>query len=143
MKGRTWIRFGSNARIPLAYVDNAADAIALAVDMPKTASEILNVVDDDCPTQREYMKELSTFFAPHPIIIPFSFWALRWVSGFIWALARCFGQKDRVPLTLRPMCLDAMAKPMRYPNDHIKQVLGWEPRVKRVDALQQIFRHSL
>ncbi len=139
MKGRTWIRFGSRAKIPLVYVGNAADAIALAVDAPAATNETLNVVDDGCPTQREYMMELRAFLKPRPRIVPISFRALRLASASMWALARSFGQQRRIPLTLRPMCLDAMAKPMYYPNDRIKHVLGWEPRVTRVDALRRIF----
>jgi nucleoside-diphosphate-sugar epimerase len=139
MKGRTWFRFGSTAKIPLVYVGNTADAIALSVDAPNATNLILNVVDDNCPTQHQYMAQLKIFWNPKPIIVPLPFWALRMAAVTIWALARCFGRQYHVPLTLRPMCLDAMAKPMVYPNDRIKHVLGWQPCVTLTEALQRIF----
>lgn len=139
MKGRIWFRIGSRAKIPLVYVENAADAFALAVDEPTAMNETLNVVDDNSPTQRQYMMELRARWTSRPWVVPINFLALRTVSSLAWSVARCFGQQHRVPLTLRPMCLDAMAKPFNYPNERIRQVLKWQPCVARVDALHKIF----
>jgi len=138
-KGQTWFRFGSNAKVPLVFVGNAADAFVQAVSGPIDKNETINIVDDDCPTQREYMEELRAFYTPPPRVVPINFWLLRLISATVWILAQCFGQQRHIPLTLRPMCIDAMAKPMNYPNDYIKQVLGWQPRVPRSEVLQHIF----
>src|SRR5438874_10347596 len=47
--------FRSNT-IPLTYVDNCADAIVLAGLKPGVDGEVFNVVDDDLPSSRRFLR---------------------------------------------------------------------------------------
>lgn len=138
IKGGRCIRFGSSARVPLTYVRNVADAIAATVTCGAT-NKVLNVVDDDPPTQRQFASELLAYMNPRVKVIPISYGLARVGADCLWLVAGCLGQRKQIPLTLRPMCIDAVGKPMMYPNDRIKQSLEWAPRVNRAEALRHIF----
>src|SRR5271157_3616121 len=62
---------GANA-IPLTYVDNCAEAIALAGLTKGTDGEVFNVVDDDVPSSREFLRlykqqvrRFKSIYVPH------------------------------------------------------------------------------
>ncbi len=44
--GRTWVRTGAWAQIPLTYVENCAEAIVMAAETPAANGQVLNLVDD-------------------------------------------------------------------------------------------------
>ena len=52
------IHLGGSNPLPLTYVDNCAEAIVLAGLKPGVEGEIFNVVDDDAPTSKEFLREL-------------------------------------------------------------------------------------
>src|SRR5438874_10881692 len=63
--------FRSNT-IPLTYVDNCADAIVLAGLTPGVEGEVFNVVDDDLPSSRRFLRlykqnvnKFSSIYVPH------------------------------------------------------------------------------
>ncbi len=70
--GRTWVRTGAWAPIPLTYVENCAEAIVLAAETPAANGQVLNLVDDRPPTQRRYAKLLQSRTTPRPRIVPLS-----------------------------------------------------------------------
>ena len=52
--GSTWAAIAPNGRQKLTYVGNCARAIVLAAEVDGAIGQIMNIVDDDLPTQREY-----------------------------------------------------------------------------------------
>ncbi len=127
---RWWVRTGTFAPLPLTYVENCAEAIVKAAEFEGEQREIvLNVVDDETPSQRAYLNELRRHMPKRPRIIPIPWTAMR-------ALARTaslvnsvfFRGTAKVPGLFVPARLHARCKPMRYPNTRIKETLGWEPR---------------
>ena len=51
-----FLHLGGSNTIPLTYVDNCADAIALAGLRPGVDGEVFNVVDDELPTSRQFLR---------------------------------------------------------------------------------------
>jgi len=51
-----FLHLGGSNTLPLTYVDNCADAIALAGLTPGIDGEVVNVVDDDLPTSRRVLR---------------------------------------------------------------------------------------
>jgi len=67
-----FLHLGGSNSIPLTYVDNCADAIVLAGLKPGIGGEIFNVVDDDLPTSRRFLrlykknvKSFKSVYVPH------------------------------------------------------------------------------
>src|SRR5271170_6609933 len=67
-----FLHLGGSNTIPLTYVENCADAIALAGVMPGIDGEAFNVVDDELPSSRELLrlyknnvKGFKSLYVPH------------------------------------------------------------------------------
>jgi len=136
--GRTWVRTGAWAPIPLTYVENCAEAIVLAAERPEANGQVVNLVDDHPPTQRRYAKLLQSRTNPRPRIVPLSWTVLRTVARLGWLWNRfVLGGKAKVPGLLVPARLHARCKPLRYRNDKAKTVLGWSPRYTLEQAVDR------
>lgn len=136
---RWWIRLGAHAAVPLTYVENCAEAIVLAAEKEESNGQVFNIVDDDPPSQRRYMKELKARASkPRPKIFPVSWTIMRLLARCAWLTNLVlFRGRAKVPAILVPESLHASAKPLRYPNDHLKSTLGWRCRFTRQEALDR------
>jgi nucleoside-diphosphate-sugar epimerase len=135
---RTWVRTGAFAPIPLTYVENCAEAIVLAAERPEAGGQILNIVDDDPPSQRKYAKLLAERTTPRPRIIPVPWTVMRAIARLAWMTNHwLLGGRAKVPGLLLPARVHARCKPLRFPNAKIRSVLGWSPRYGLVEALDR------
>jgi nucleoside-diphosphate-sugar epimerase len=136
-----WVCLAPDSLLPLTYVANCAEAIVLAAESGNADGEILNLVDDDLPTRRDYVERLSERTTPRPRVA-----ALPW--SLLDRLSRVAASTDRtlfrghapIPDLLRPASLHARCKPLRYTNARAKHVLGWQPRIAWRDALDASVR---
>jgi nucleoside-diphosphate-sugar epimerase len=135
---RTWVRMGSRARLPITYVANVAEAIVQSVDCDAAAGQVLNVVDDETPTQRQYVKLLRQRTTPRPRVIGLPWVGIRAAAGLAWMTNRLLlRNRARLPGILIPCRVHARFKPMRYSNRKIKEVLAWTPRYSLVEAIDR------
>jgi nucleoside-diphosphate-sugar epimerase len=132
-----FLHLGGPNRIPFTYIDNCADAIALAGLVEGIEGEIFNVVDDDLPTSRgflhQYKKNVRRFaslYIPHAISYIF---CLGWESYSAWS-------HGQLPPVYNRKLWHASWKKTNYSNKKIKARLGWSPVVPMRDALVRYFR---
>src|SRR5271163_1730109 len=67
-----FLHLGGSNSMPFTYVENCADAIALAGVMPGVDGQVFNVVDDELPTSRGFLrlykknvKRFTSLYVPH------------------------------------------------------------------------------
>jgi nucleoside-diphosphate-sugar epimerase len=138
-----WVMIGGRARIPLTYVEHCAEAVLLAVENNRAIGQILNLVDDDPPTQGDYVRAVCRRLAspPRVLVVP---WPLaRGLARAAWLVNRLlFRGRARMPAPLQPAQLHARVKPMRYDNRRAREILGWRPRYTLDEALDRILGHT-
>jgi nucleoside-diphosphate-sugar epimerase len=135
---RRWLRTGARAHIPLNYVENCAQAILLAAEKPAATGQILNVVDDNSPTQKEYAELIAKRTTPRPKIIGVPWPIMRGLAAAAEGFNRLFlGGKAKIPGIFIPSRLHARCRPLKYSNAKIKSVLDWSPRYSLVQALDR------
>lgn len=140
---RVWVRVGSSAIVPITYVENCAEAIALAVDVRLDGTDgagqfTVNVVDDDLPTQRTYRLAVEAVLPSAPWTIPVPFAVARTVARFVGAFNRRSGMGGDLPPGLfRVAVVSARFQQMTYTNELAKSLLGWAPRFTMADALRR------
>jgi nucleoside-diphosphate-sugar epimerase len=135
---RLWVRFGAGARLPVTYVGNIAEAIVLAAEREAAAGQILNVVDDDTPTQRQYVNLLRKRTTPRPRVIGLPWFGIRATARLAWLTNKLLlGNRARLPGILIPCRVHARFKPLKYSNGKLKEVLGWKPRYSLVEAIDR------
>ena len=131
-----FLHMGGGNRLPLTYVENCADAIVLAGLKPGVDGLVFNIVDDDLPTCRRFLRlykkhvrPIRSIYLPHAASYLFCwFWETysRWSGG---QLPPVFTRRE----------WRAYWKRTRYSNARARELLGWEPRVPMQMALSQFF----
>jgi nucleoside-diphosphate-sugar epimerase len=131
-----YLDFGGSNPLPLTYVDNCADAIVLAGLIPGIEGEVFNIVDDDLPTCRRYLRlykrnvgPFRSFFIPH---------ALSYLFCFAWEIYSNWSNGQLPPVYTRREWA-ATWKKTRYSNQKIKEMLGWTPKVPMEEGLRRFF----
>lgn len=136
--GRTFVRVGRRSQMPLTFVENCAEAIALAVERQEAVGEVLNIVDDHLPSRGRFSGVLKGCDASRPAVVPLTWGVTRGVAAVAWAVNIClFGGAARLPSFLVPAQVAARFAPLRYSNERAKRTLGWAPRYGFEEAIQR------
>ncbi len=131
-----FLHLGGPNPIPLTYVDNCAEAIVLAGLTPGVDGEVFNVVDDDLPSSRRFLrqykrqvKRIRSIYLPHAVSYSLCrLWEQysRWSHG---QLPPAFNQRG----------WNAYWRKTRYSNRKAKTRLGWAPKVTTSEGLARYF----
>jgi nucleoside-diphosphate-sugar epimerase len=132
-----FLHIGGSNTIPFTYVDNCADAIVLAGLVRGVDGEIFNVVDDDLPSSRQFLrlykknvKGFKSVYVPHVVSFAFCwFWEKysRWSEG-------------QLPPAFNRRRWHAYWKKTSYSNEKLKTRLGWKPGVPTAEGLERFFQ---
>jgi nucleoside-diphosphate-sugar epimerase len=127
---------GLSNRIPLTYVDNCAEAVVLAGLKKGIDGQVFNIVDDDLPTSREflrfYKRNVRRFMSipvPYPVWLAFcTLWEKysRWSGG-------------QLPPAFNCRACAIYWKGNTYPNEKAKAMLGWRPKIAMRESLKRFF----
>jgi nucleoside-diphosphate-sugar epimerase len=134
-----FMHLGGNGRLPLTYVDNCAEAIVLAGLVKGAEGEVFNVVDDELPRSRSflraYKKQVRSFLSvpiPYPV---------AYVLCGLWERYAKQSNGQLPPVFNRRDCAFAW-KGHSYSNRKLKERLGWQCRVPMQEALQHYFEYQ-
>ena len=134
-----FLHLGGSNVIPFTYVDNCADAIVLAGIKSGVDGEVLNVVDDDLPTSRQFLRLYKTHVrAFRSIPVPR---LASYVLCSLWEKYSTWSEGQLPPAFNRPTW-HAYLKGNRYTNAKAKRLLGWTPRVATAEGLKRYFESS-
>jgi len=132
-----FLHLGGGNRIPFTYVDNCADAIALAGIMPGVDGEVFNIVDDNLPTSRTFLRlykqnvrKFASLYVPHAVSYLF---CRIWEKYSAWS----YGQ---LPPVFNKHRWHVEMKRTAYSNEKLKARLGWKPTVSMDEGLKQFFQ---
>jgi nucleoside-diphosphate-sugar epimerase len=131
-----FLHLGGGNTIPLTYVDNCADAIALAGLKKGVEGEVFNVVDDDLPSSRQFLRlykknvrRFRSLYVPH--VVSYALCCL-WERYSIWS-------KGQLPPAFNYRRWLTYWKKTRYSNEKLKTRLGWTPKVSMTEGLRRYF----
>ena len=131
-----FLHLGGGNKIPLTYVDNCAEAIALAGLRKGVEGQVFNVVDDDLPSSRCFLrlykqrvKQFRSLYVPH---------AVSYLLCYLWECYSVRSQGQLPPVYNRARW-HANWKSTNYSNSKAKEQLGWTPRVPTSVGLERYF----
>jgi nucleoside-diphosphate-sugar epimerase len=132
-----FLHLGGSNPIPLTFVDNCAQAIMLAGITKGIDGRVFNVVDDDLPSSRRFLRLYKRHVKPfHSIYLPH---ALSYVSCSLWE-AYSRWSEEQLPPAFNRRGWHAYWKKTRYSNDRLKTELGWTPQVPTSEGLHRYFQ---
>jgi nucleoside-diphosphate-sugar epimerase len=113
--------------VPTVEVHGLASAIANAAERPFDGCEVIHLVDDDLPSQREYIGGLRRrgLLQTTAVAAPW-----RVLQGLFWFAATVLvaaGMEDKLPEIVLPKAFSTRLKPFRFSNAKAKRLLGWAP----------------
>lgn len=131
-----FLHLGGGNRIPLTYVENCAEAIVTAGLHPRGEGQVFNIVDDELPTSRQFLrmfkkrtKPFRSVYVPYPV-----FYGLCW----LWE-AYSKWSKGQLPLLFNRRRCAAYWKGNKYSNRKLKEAVGWRPSVSFSEAAKRYF----
>ena len=131
-----FLHFGGSNSIPFTYVDNCAEAIVLAGLVKGVDGEVFNIVDDDVPTSREFIrgfkknvKKFPSIYVPH---------ALSYLFCSLWERYSKWSGNQLPPIFTRAEWM-ATWKKTRYSNEKLKKRLGWSPKLTTEEGMKLFF----
>ena len=131
-----FLHLGGSNLIPLTYVDNCAEAIVLAGLKRGIDGEIFNVVDDDLPSSRRFLrlykrnvKSFKSLYIPHVLSYLLCCW---WEDYANWSA-------EQLPPAFNRRRWHAYWKKTRYRNEKLKRLVGWVPKVRTPEGLRRFF----
>ncbi|GAB4108193.1 MAG: NAD-dependent epimerase/dehydratase family protein [Phycisphaeraceae bacterium] len=131
---------GGRTCLPLTYVENCAQGIVVALESDNTIGEIYNIVDDDLPTHRQYVRALNKHRKPKMKTVPLPWLVMRMLASTAMGVNTLFLKRQaKIPSILRPAALHARCKPNQYTNRKIKEATGWSPTYPLEQALSRSF----
>lgn len=131
-----FLHVGGPNTIPFTYVDNCADAIALAGVVRGVDGEIFNVVDDDLPSSRQFLRQykknvrrFTSVYLPHAVSLVLCY---LWEKYSAWS-------RGQLPPAFNRRRWYAYWRKTRYGNEKLKRRLGWTPKVPTQEGLRRYF----
>ncbi len=134
-QGSLLVAFGGDNTLPLAYIDNCADAIVLVGEHPSTAGETYNILDDDLVTANDFVRRYRREAEPLKVLkIPKPLGrglarAVSWYHDY---------SKGQLPEVIDPHYFRATWGGNRFSNQKLKSI-GWRPAVSTDDGLGHHF----
>lgn len=133
-----FLHLGGSNPLPLTYVENCAEAIVLAGLVPGLEGEVFNIVDDDLPTSREFLRLYkSTVRNFGSVYIPKIF---SYLFYFFWEKFSRWS-RGQVPPVFTRREWHAYWKKTIYDNRKLKQMAGWKPAIKTDQGLKAFFEY--
>ena len=131
-----FMHLGGSNKIPFTYVYNCADAIILAGLVKGIDGEVFNIVDDDLPSSRRFLKSYKRNANRFKsIYIPKG---LSYLLCFLWEKYSVLSEGQLPPVFSRSEW-HVYWKKTRYSNEKLKHMLGWKMKVPTADGLKRYF----
>src|SRR5580700_1228367 len=129
-----FLHLGGSNTIPFTYVDNCAEAIVLAGLVKGVDGEAFNVVDDDLPSSRQFLrlykknaKYFKSIYVPHLI---------SYALCYLWEKYSQWSEGQLPPVFNRGRWHTEWKK-TGYSNEKLKTKLGWKPRISTAEGLRR------
>lgn len=135
--GPVFFHLGGSNLLPLAFVENCAEAIVLAGIHPDSAGQVYNVHDDDLPTASRYLREYKKRVKPmRSIRLPY--FMTRMLAWSLQAYHR--RSQGQLPAILTGYKAAAAWGGNRFNNSKL-HTLGWRQLVATSDAMTESFAY--
>jgi nucleoside-diphosphate-sugar epimerase len=135
--GPVFFHLGGSNPLPLSYVVNCAEAIALAAGHPDAAGQVYNVHDDVLPTASRYLRAYKRNVKKiRSIRLPY--FATRMLAGILERYHR--RSQGQLPGIITRYKAAAAWGGNRFDNRKL-HALGWSPLVSTPDAMARTFEY--
>lgn len=131
---------GPRRPLPITYVENCAEAFALATVVPAASGQTMNVVDPETVSAWRFAREYGRRGRGRNVPVPVPYRVAAAAPQVARRVSRAaFGEAGRLPSILAPRRFEARFKPLGFPSAHVQHVLGWRPPLDFAAALDRAY----
>ena len=130
-----FLHLGGSNRIPFTYVDNCAEAIVLTGLKEGVDGEVFNVVDDELPSSRQFLRlykrnvrRFTSLYIPH---------AVSFSLCYLWERYSAWSEVQLPPSFNRKRWHSSWKKTY-YSNAKLKTQVGWAPKVPMAEGFRRL-----
>ena len=132
-----FMHLGGSNTVPFTFVDNCVEAIVRAGITRGVDGHVFNVVDDELPSSRRFLREYKRQVR--------SFWSIYLPHAASYLLCRVWERysqwsEGQLPPVFNRRSWHAYWKRTRYSNEKIKTLLGWAQPVPTTEAFDRYYR---
>ena len=127
LKGPIKLLVSHKGDVPVMNIKSLSDAILRAVVGEGINGEVLHVVDDNLPGQKEYIRGLRARHLLHGSGVTVPWRLLAFLATLSRAVFYLAGKRAHIPEVLMEQGFSARLKPFRFSNNKAKSLLGWAP----------------
>lgn len=132
-----FMHLGGSNTVPFTFVDNCVEAIVRAGLTKGVDGHVFNVVDDELPSSRRFLRQYKRHVRPfRSIYLPH---AASYALCRAWEWYSDWSEGQLPPVFTR-RAWHAYWKRTRYSNEKIKALLGWVQPVPTAEAFERYFR---
>lgn len=131
-----FLHLGGSNTIPFTYVDNCAEAIALLGLKEGIDGDVFNVVDDDLPSSRQFLRlykknvrHFTSLYVPHFV---------SYALCYLWERYSAWSE-GQLPPAFNRKRWNAYWRKTHYSNERLKTRAGWMPKVPTSEGLRRHF----
>ncbi len=134
--GICFLYISGGNKIPFVHVSNCADAICLAGMSSGVEGEVFNIVDDDLPTQSQYLRLYEEILGkmPRKIWVPYN---IFYISSRLFEVVS-IKTKGNIPPIITRYNIENLWKKLYYDNNKAKKILNWTPRISIDEGLRDM-----
>ena len=125
--------------LPFVLVEDCADAIARALDLPASAGRTYNLVGDVNLSAREYVGELARRSGRNIRFHPQPLWLFQAIEIFKWVVKKATRRPGVNFPSFRDLKSRSCARP--FDNSRAKRELGWSPVSDRERFIERAIGH--
>jgi nucleoside-diphosphate-sugar epimerase len=131
-----FLHTGGSNTIPLTYIDNCAEAIALSGLQEGIDGQVFNIVDDDLPSSRQFLRlykknvrRFRSLYVPHFV---------SYYLCYLWERYSHYSE-GQLPPAFNRRRWNASWRKTDYSNDRLKTRVGWTQTVPTPEGLKRYF----
>jgi UDP-glucose 4-epimerase len=137
--GRCHVVFGGARQLPISYVENCAECIALALDQPAAVGETYNIVDPERISAWRYTGEALRATKTRGFRLYVPYWiGLAAATAATWFGRLILGPSVKLPGLLVSIRYRARFRPLHFTSHKAQLQLDWHPRYSFAEAWQRI-----
>jgi nucleoside-diphosphate-sugar epimerase len=136
--GPAQIIFASTRHLPLTYVENCADAFALALEHPAAFGQTFNVVDDSDVSAWNYWGDRMRLGHRAGVRVPVPYGLAIGTARVAHGTGRLLHLR-KIPSILVPCRFAARFRPVKVSGSKLREILHWTPPFSYQQALDRTY----
>jgi nucleoside-diphosphate-sugar epimerase len=128
IKSKVQLLVNHRGKVPMVNLESVVNAILKAASLAVSKVETVHLLDDDLPSQAQYLTALRNRNSIKAGGIVLAWWVVLPLIKIIFPIANMLNKTRVLPDAFFPHAFASRMKPFYFSNTKAKQLLNWQPK---------------